>query len=44
MIYDLQGDELRLGFYDGLRERPEGFEASANQEPELVVVVLNRVK
>ena len=43
MIYELKGDELRLAFFDGLRERPEGFEPeSETREPELVVVALTR--
>ena len=42
MIYELNGNELRVAFFDGLRERPEGFDAPPNQEPELVVVTLQR--
>jgi hypothetical protein len=43
MNYEFAGGELRLAFYDGLGERPEGFAPPAGKrEPLLTMVVLYR--
>lgn len=43
MLYELTGDRMKLAFYDGLGERPAGFEpAPGKSEPMLTVAVLAR--
>ena len=43
MLYELAGDRMKVAFYDGLGERPDGFEAKGRSEPMLTLAVLERV-
>jgi len=43
MIYTLEGNRLRVAFFDGLGERPAGFERTdGKSEPMLTVAILER--
>ena len=43
MLYALEGDRLRVAFFDGLGERPDGFVRTDGKiEPMLTVAVLER--
>lgn len=45
MLYDLAGDRMKVAFYDGLGERPAGFEpVRGESEPMLTLAVLERVR
>jgi uncharacterized protein (TIGR03067 family) len=45
MNYEFNGPDLKVAFYDGLRERPEGFTPPPDKhEPLFIVVLLQRVQ
>jgi hypothetical protein len=44
MIYDVDGSRIKIAFFDGLGERPDGFERTDGKtEPMLTLAVLERV-
>lgn len=44
MIYELAGDRMKVAFFDGLGERPDGFERTdGKRDPMLTLAVLERM-